>query len=88
MWAKDKQTLEFLERMGPYFHMTLFHHHQITSKANNILEPMPNEMVTFEYPDGSEYSITYGKLKELATQEQQKFIEENDNKHDNNEGTE
>ena len=61
MWAKDKQTLEFLERMGPYFHMTLFHHHEITAKANEIETPKDEEMVTFSYPDGSEYSITYGK---------------------------
>lgn len=88
MWAKDKQTLEFLERMGPYFHMTLFHHHEITAKANEIETPKDEEMVTFSYPDGSEYSITYGKLKELARQEQQKFIEQNDNQLNNNEGTE
>lgn len=88
MWTKDKQTLDFLQRMGPYFHMSLFHHHEITAKANQIETPNDDELVIFDYPDGSQYSITYGKLKEFAKEEQQKFIEQNDNKLDNTEGTE
>jgi hypothetical protein len=88
MWAKDKQTLQFLERMGPNFHMGLFHFHQITSKANNIPEPEDSEMITFDYPDGSQYNINYGKLKQFAKEEQEKFIQENDHKSDNTEGTE
>lgn len=74
----DEATKEFLKKMGPTVHMTLFHHHQITSKVNNIPEPNDDELVTFEYPDGSEYNIKYGKLKEFATTEQAKFIQDND----------
>jgi hypothetical protein len=82
MWAKDKQTLKWLEEQGPTFHMSLFHHHQITSKANGIAEPQDDEMIIFEYPTGENYTIRYAKLKELANQEQSKFIEQNDNKLD------
>ena len=58
----DKETNEFLLRMGPTFHMTLFHHHQITAKINEIEEPNDDELITFELAEG-EYSIFYKKLK-------------------------
>jgi len=73
----DKETNEFLLRMGPTFHMTLFHHHQITAKINEIEEPNDDELITFELAEG-EYSIFYKKLKEFAAAEQAKFIEQND----------
>lgn len=73
----DKETNEFLLRQGPTFHMSLFHHHQITCKANNIPEPADDELVTFELAEG-EYSIFYKKLKEFAATEQAKFIQDND----------
>lgn len=88
MWAKDKQTLDFLQRMGPYFHMSLFHHYQITAKANQIETPNDDELIIFDYHDGSQYSITYGKLKQFAKEEQEKFIEQNDHKLDNTKRTE
>jgi hypothetical protein len=88
MWAKDKQTLDFLQRMGPTFHLGLYHHHQLASKANNVEEPKDEETVIFDYPDGSQYSITYGKLKQFAKEEQEKFIKENDDKFSDTEGTE
>jgi hypothetical protein len=73
----DKETNEFLMRMGPTFHMTLFHHHQITAKINEIEEPNDDELITFELSEG-EYSIFYKKLKEFAQAEQAKFIQDND----------
>jgi hypothetical protein len=88
MWAKDKQTLQFLERMGPTFHMSLYHHHNLARTYNQVEEPSDDELITFTWDDGSEYHIKYSKLKELATTEQTNFIQENDNQHNNNEGTE
>lgn len=73
----DKETNDFLLRMGPTFHMTLFHHHQLTCKANNIEEPADDELITFSLSEG-EYSIFYRKLKEFAKEEQAKFIQQND----------
>lgn len=73
----DKETNDFLFRMGPTFHMSLFHHHQLTCKANNIEEPADDELITFELAEG-EYSIFYKKLKEFAAAEQVKFIQDND----------
>lgn len=88
MWTNE-ETINWLKEQGPYYHMSLFHHHQITAKANNVAEPEDNELVTFTYPDGKEYNIKYGKLKEYARLEQEKFIgEQNDNKSDNPEGLE
>lgn len=74
----DNTTKEYLNTMGPYYHMTLLHHHNITSKLNNIDEPNDEVLVTFETALG-EYNIKYGKLKEFAAIEQQKFIKENGN---------
>lgn len=73
----DKETNDFLLRQGPTFHMSLFHHHQLTCKANNIEQPNDDELITFQLSEG-EYSIFYKKLKEFAANEQAKFIEQND----------
>lgn len=77
----NEETKEFLTKMGPYIHMTLFHHHNISMKANKIDEPKDDEIVTFTWEDGSEYNVRYSKLKELAISEQENFI--NDNKSTN-----
>jgi hypothetical protein len=74
----DETTKEFLERMGPTFHMSLYHHHNLTSTYNQVEEPNDDELVTFSWEDGSEYNIKYGKLREFAEQEQTKFIQDND----------
>jgi len=71
----DAKTKEYLNEMGPTYHMTLLHHHNITCKLNNIDEPEDDVLVTFETGIG-EYNIKYGKLKEFAAQEQEKFINE------------
>lgn len=78
----DAKTKEYLKEMGPYYHMTLLHHHNITSKLNFIDEPDDETLVTFETAMG-EYNIKYGKLKEFAAQEQEKFINEYGNEQQN-----
>jgi hypothetical protein len=73
----DETTNNFLMEQGPYYHITLFHHHEITAKANEVETPTDETMVTFDYPDGSSYNITYGKLKNYAKTEQEQFINDN-----------
>lgn len=73
----DKPTKNFLKDMGPTFHMSLFHHHELTAKANNVEQPNDDTLITFELSQG-EYNIKYGKLKEFAAAEQAKFIQNND----------
>lgn len=86
MKAKNKKTRDWMRDQGEFYHMALFHHHQITSSANGIDNPTDETMITFTYPDGSEYNIRYGVLKMKANEEQIKFI--NDNKNINPEGAE
>ncbi len=69
----DKITQEYLNKMGPYYHMTLLHHHNITSKLNNIEVPNDDILITFETAEG-EYNISYSLLKEKAAKEQELFI--------------
>lgn len=82
MWTKDKQTSKWIEEQGPTLHMSLFHHHSITSKANGIEPPDDDKMVIFDYPDGTQYIIKYGKLKEFATKEQENFINDDNQQPD------
>lgn len=80
-----KQTNNWLKEMGPTIHLSLFTHHEVTRKANEIEEPTDDTIITFEFHYG-EYNIRYGKLKELAEEEKKKFID--DYKHTDNKRTE
>lgn len=73
----DKETKQWLEKQGPYIHVTLYHHHQITAKLNEVEEPTDDTLVTFNWPNGNEYNIKYGKLREYAAIEQKKLIQQN-----------
>lgn len=83
---QEKITQEWLEKMGPTIHLSLLTHHKITREANNIAEPLPDELITFEYHNGDSYSIIYRKLQQLAEEEKINFI--NDCQSDYPEGTE
>ena len=78
MAKQDKQTKKFLKD-NPNIHITLWHHHEITRKANNIEQPLDDTIITFEYPNGSEYNIKYSVLRDRAAEEQKTLSTNNGN---------
>ena len=73
----DKETQDYLDKMGPTYHMSLLHHHNITCKLNNITDPIDDyTLITFTNPDGSEYNIHWKTLNERAKAEQDLFIQQ------------
>ena len=84
--AKIKRTTDKYLAENPFIHVTLFHHHEITMAKNEIKQPSDDTIVTFEFPDGSEYNIKYAELKKRAAEEQEKLPIKNDG--DNPEGVE
>ena len=75
----DNQTKEYLQKMGPTYHMSLLHHHNITAKLNNVELPSDETLITFENADGSQYNITFANLKKFAQEEQENFLKQNGN---------
>jgi hypothetical protein len=70
------ETLEeFLEKMGPDFHIRLMMLHE--NMLKDEYKPKDDDVILhFEFPQG-EYSIRYGLLKERADQETLDLLEAN-----------